>query len=61
METKVHFLISYNEGYMASLHYRACDSNIPRVTRYRNKKRGSFKRRYVNCGNCERTNVFLKA
>ena len=52
-----HFLVSHY-GYMRGLYYRACDSHIPRSTRGRNKKQGSFKRKDVNCGKCKRTNIF---
>jgi len=54
----VHFLISYQEYYMAGLHHRACDIGIARCTGGRTKEQGSFLRRNVNCGNCKRTNAF---
>ncbi len=44
--------------FMAGLYYRACDPDIAHVTRGRNKKQGSFKRKDVNCGNCEQTKVY---
>ena len=56
----VHFLVSYKKNYMASLHHRACNSHRSYCTRDRTKGQGSFSRKHVTCGNCMRTNAFIK-
>ena len=56
----IHFLISHR-AYLRGLYYRACDPDIIRATRGRNKKQGSFLRKDVDCGNCERTDIFKQA
>ncbi len=53
-----HFLISYKAGFMKGMHQRACDPNIAWCTKGRNKEQGTFKRKDVDCGNCERTIVY---